>query len=260
MRLKSHEWGSVGSPPVVCLHGVRSHGRLFRRLAEERLAARFSVVAFDLRGHGRSDWGPPWDLAAHVGDLEETAAAIGIERAVLIGHSFGGRLAMELAARRPDLVDRLLLLDPVIWVPPPIALERAELERADRSFASVEEAIELRAESGRLHHTPRELLEEEMAEHLVPSDDGRLRYRYAQSSVVAAFGEMAKSPPPFEKLRLPTLLVRGAQTDVVPDLFVEVYCEGLGDLLEVGTVPGGHHVLWDAFAETADTVEKFLTV
>lgn len=258
MRLKSHEWGAAGLPPIVCLHGVRSHGRLFRKLAEERLAGRFRVVAFDLRGHGRSDWDPPWDLAAHLGDLEETAAAIGVERAVWIGHSFGGRLAMELTARRPDLVDRLALLDPAIWVPPPIALDRAELERADRSFASAEEAIEARIESGGLRHTPRELLEEDMAEHLVPSDDGRLRYRYLRSSVVAAFGEMAKSPPPFEKLRLPTLLVRGAQTDVVPDPLVEVYRDGLGDLLEIVTVPGGHNVLWDSLTETADAVERFL--
>lgn len=243
----------------MCLHGVRSHGRLFRRLAEERLAARFRVVAVDLRGHGRSDWEPPWDLDAHLGDLEETAAAAGITRATWIGHSFGGRLAIELAARRPDLVDRLVLLDPVIWVPPPIALDRAETERADRSFRSTDEAIELRIAASRLHHTPRELLEEEMLEHLVSCADGRLRYRYTQSSVVAAFAEMAKSPPPFEKLRLPTLLVLGDRTDVVPEQLVDVYREGIGDLLERETVAGGHNVLWDSFDETADAVERYLT-
>lgn len=258
MRLNVHEWGDAGSPPVVCVHGVRSHGRLFRRLAEERLAARYRVVAVDLRGHGRSDWEPPWDLDAHLGDLEETAAAAGITRAAWIGHSFGGRLSMELAASRPHLVDRLVLLDPAIWVPPPIALDRAEIERADRSFGSADEAIELRIAGGGLRHTPRDLLEEEMAENLVRSQDGRLRYRYLQSSVVAAFGEMAKSPPPFEKLRLPTLLVRGDRTDVVPEPLVSVYRDGLGNLLEVVTVPGGHSVLWDAFDQSADAVERFL--
>jgi lipase len=258
VRLHWYEWGDAGSSPVVCLHGVLAHGRRFRKLAEERLAASFRVVALDLRGHGHSDWEPPWDLDAHLADLEETAAALGIDRAIWIGHSFGGRLSMELAARRPDLVDRLVLLDPAIWVPPPIALQRAEAERADRSFSSVEEAIERRLGTGGLHHTPRELLEEEMADHLVASEDGLLRYRYAQSSVVAAYGELAKSPPPFEKLRVPTLLVRGASTDVVPEPFLEVYREGLGDLLEVATVPGGHIVLWDGFAETADAIEDFL--
>jgi lipase len=258
MRLHVTEWGDAESPPLVCLHGVTAHGRRFQKLAEERLAARFRVVALDLRGHGHSDWEPPWDLDSHLGDVEESAAALGIDRAIWIGHSFGGRLTMELTARRPDLVDRVVLLDPAIWVPPPIALDRAEVERAERSFSSVDEAIERRQASGGLFHTPRERLEEEMAAHLVPSEDGRLRYRYSQSAVVAAYGEMAKSPPPFEKLRVPTLLVHGASSDVVPEPFLEVYRDGLGDALEVAAVPGGHIVLWDAFDETADAIDRFL--
>jgi lipase len=259
MRLHVHEWGEPGAPPVVCLHGVIGHGRVFRKLAEERLADRFRVLAFDLRGHGRSDPEPPWDLATHLDDLLETAQAFGIGTAAWIGHSFGGRLVMELTARSPVRVEHAVLLDPAIWVPPQAALERAEAERADRSFASVEAAIEARTVSSGLRHTPRELLNEEMAEHLVVHPDGRLRYRYVRSAVVAAYGEMAKAPPPFESLRVPTLLVRGASTDVVPEVFVDVYREGLGDLFAVATVPGGHSVLWDAFADTAEAIERFLT-
>src|SRR6266540_2047428 len=63
MELHVHEWGDSGSPPVVCLHGVNAHGRRFRRLAEDRLAARFHVLSPDLRGHGYSDWDPPWSIA-----------------------------------------------------------------------------------------------------------------------------------------------------------------------------------------------------
>ncbi|MGH3104380.1 MAG: alpha/beta fold hydrolase [Gaiellaceae bacterium] len=258
MRLHVHEWGDPGAPPLVCLHGVRGHGRVFRKLAEERLAARFRVVAFDLRGHGRSDDDPPWDLGAHLEDLEDTADAHGLARAVWLGHSFGGRLVMELVARAPERVERAVLLDPAIWAPPQTGRERAEGERPDRSYGSVEEAIVQRIVDSRLHHTPRALLAEEMDEHLLRSDDGRFRYRYCQSSVVTAYGEMSKPPPDFSALRLPTLLVRGALTDVVPEIFLDVYREGVGDALEVETVPGGHNVLWDAFAETADAVERYL--
>ena len=62
MRLNTHEWGDPSAPPVVCLHGVTGHGLRFRRLAEERLADRFHVVAADLRGHGHSTWDEPWDI------------------------------------------------------------------------------------------------------------------------------------------------------------------------------------------------------
>ena len=87
MSLARHEWGEPTLPPLVCLHGVTSHGRHFARLAE-RLADRFHVVALDLRGHGDSTWEPPWHLEQHVADVLEAAPP---GPAVWLGHSFGGR-------------------------------------------------------------------------------------------------------------------------------------------------------------------------
>ena len=254
MSLHVHEWGDRSSPAVVCLHGVLAHGGRFRRLAQERLADRYRVLAPDLRGHGRSVWEPPWTLAQHVADVEETLAAAGVERAAFVGHSFGGRLTLELTAR--GVVERSVLLDPAVWVPPPIALERAEEERADRSFADVEEAVEARRPTAKL--APRDFLETEIAEHLVRDVGGRWRYRYSQSAVIAAYGELSQPPPDWEKVRVPTLLVVGSETDVVPTAVVDVLRFELGERLEVVTVPGGHIPLWDAFEQTADAVDAFL--
>ena len=258
MVLHLHEWGDPEAPAIVCIHGVTGHGRRFRQLAEEHLASRFRVLAPDLRGHGRSDYDPPWSIDDHLRDLVETTERAGVEHAVWLGHSFGGRLVLELVAREPERVDRAVLLDPAVWVPPPLALERAEHERVDRYFASVEDAILARLEADAGVHTPRAFVEEEMAEHLVRSN-GSLSFRYCRSAVVAAFGEMAKSPPPFERLRLPTLIVRGAESMVVPDILLEVYRDGIGELLEVVTVPGGHTIFWDAYAQTAQAVLDFLS-
>jgi lipase len=232
---------------------VNAHGQRFRRIAE-RLPGR-RVVAVDLRGHGHSEWEPPWDLATHVDDLLETADALGIERASWIGHSFGGRLTIEVAARATDRVERAVLLDPAVWVPPPTALERAEQEREDRSFASLEEAIRLRRETAQLAQPG--MLEEEMDQHLSPDGSGRFRYRYSQSAVVAAFGEMAK-PPPLEGLAgTPTLIVRAPEADICPDPIVDV-CRSAIPGLEVVDVPGGHIVMWDALDETVEAVARFL--
>lgn len=249
-----HEWGQRDAPPVVCLHGVLAHGARFRRLAEERLAGRFRVLAPDLRGHGRSTWEPPWTLARHVADLEETLAAAGLERAAFVGHSFGGRLTLELTAL--GVVERSVLLDPAVWVPPPIALRRAEEARAAPVFASPDEALDARHSTAQL--APRELLEEEVAEHLVESADGSWRWRYSPSAVVAAYGELSQPPPSWEHVQVPTLLVVGAETDVVPQAVVDALRFELGDLLEVVTVPGGHIPLWDAYDQTADAIERFL--
>jgi lipase len=255
MVLHVYEWGDAGAPPVVCLHGVRAHGLRYRRLAE-RLAGRRRVIALDLRGHGHSDWEPPWDVDTHVDDVLETVDALGIEQAAWVGHSFGGRLVLELAARVPDRMERAVLLDPAVWVPPPIAQQRAEEERVERSFATVAEAIERRREGVPL--APDEFLEEEMEAHLVLHEDGRYRLRYSQSAVVAAFGEMAKPPPLEAACRVPTLMVRAPGGQVAVDAIVDMCRAAYGELLEVVDVDGGHTVMWDAFDETARAVEEFL--
>jgi lipase len=213
------------------------------------------VVAVDLRGHGHSDWDPPWDLEAHVGDVSDTLDALGLARVDVVGHSFGGRLALELAARHPTRVGRLALLDPAVWVPPPVALERAEGHRHDDSYADVEEAIQARLAIGTTS-TRRDFLADELPEHLESGPDGRLRYRYSRSAVIAAYGEMAKSPP-LENVHARVLLIRGVESDVLPDVLVEAVLARLPSA-EAVTVPGGHIVLWDAFAETGQALHRFL--
>jgi lipase len=186
VTLALHEWGDADGPRLVCLHGVTSHGRHFAKLAE-RLPAHH-VLAPDLLGHGFSPFEPPWDLDAHVEAVVET---VGNEPAVLVGHSFGGRVALELAALAPSHVPGLVLLDPAILLPDAIALFAAENARKERAYVSFAEAIDRRYDESQLHSTPRDLLEDELRHHLAESDDGLWRYRYCQSAVVAAYGEMA---------------------------------------------------------------------
>ena len=148
-----------------------------------------------------------------------------------------------------------MLLDPVVWVPPAIMLERAERARHERSFANEDEARAERAEASPL--APRDLIDEEFREHLVEGEDGRLRFRYSQAAVVAALGELAQRPPDWELLQVPALLVVGADTDVTVPAVVDALRTELGGL-EVVTVPGRHVVLWDAYEETANAIGTFL--
>ena len=232
---------------------MQAHGGRFRRLAEERLG-QFHVLAPDLRGHGRSGWEEPWTLAAHLDDLLETLA----EPAAWIGHSFGGRLVLELAAGQPELVQRAILLDPALLVPPDYAQLLADQElETDRAFESPETAIELA--SGDYPDTPREIVEEEVRAHLERHDDGRWRWRYSREAVAVGFVEVGKQPPRFERLRAPTLVVAGIDSKFVSVGEAHLFRRVLGDRFELAVVTGGHRVLWDAFEETADAVERFLT-
>lgn len=254
MTLAVRVWGDADQRRVVCLHGVTGHGRHFARLAE-RLAPWFHVLAPDLIGHGDSPYEPPWSIDAHLSAIVE---ALGDGPATWIGHSFGARLGHELAARSPSLVERLVHLDPAILLPAHVALFAAENARKERVYGSFEDAVEGRYEESSLHGAPRELLETELAEHLVPSASGEWRYRYCQAAVVAAYGEMASEPAPFEATRVPTLLVLGVHSYLPYDHLLDAHRTALADLLHVVSVDGGHTVLWDAFDETANAVSAFL--
>jgi lipase len=252
MRLHVNEWGDPDAPPLVCLHGVSGHGRRFRRLAEERLASRFHVLAPDLRGHGRSGWEPPWSIVQLVQDVVETAGS----PATWLGHSLGGRLVLELAARFPGLVERAVLLDPAIHVLPAVALNLAEQQCQDVSFGSIDEAIEARRATVAL--APREFLEEEMGEHLERGADGRLRYRHSRAAAASLYGELATTPVPPDRLGVPTLLVYAPDFGLVRAEQLVEYRRALGDRLEVVEAPGGHIVFWDAYDRTADAIDTFL--
>jgi lipase len=250
VRLHVHEWGDADAPPLVCLHGVTGHGERFKQLAEERWAESFRVIAPDLRGHGRSGWEPPWTFPTHVADIVETLDALGVAQSDWVGHSFGGRLLLELAAAHPDRIRRAVLLDPAIDLLPHIAQFAAELELIEPVFDSVEAYVDERATA----LTDRARMTADLAGYFDPQPDGRVRRRTSQAAVISIFGELASAPPSPETLTAPALLLFAPEYGLVRDEHLAAYA----DRVEVLTVPGMHHQMWDAFDATADAVDRFL--
>jgi lipase len=246
--LHVHSWGDPAAAPLVCLHGVTGHGERFKRLAEERWADEFHVIAPDLRGHARSGYEPPWTFPTHVADLVETVDALGIEQADWVGHSFGGRLVLELAARHPERIRRGVLLDPAIQILPHIALVAADAERPDPIYESIDDYADQRPDS------PREVVLEDARQHCETLADGRLRRRTCQPAAVSIFGELASEPPPPDTLRVPTLLIHAPAYGLVREEQLADYAQHVETL----RVPGMHMVMWDAFDEVADAVLQFL--
>jgi pimeloyl-ACP methyl ester carboxylesterase len=104
-------WGSRG-PVVLCVHGMTSSRLSWQRLAEH-LQDRFRVVAYDQRGHGDSaKVHGPMALARGVRDVENVATALGEPIDLLIGHSWGGAIAIQAGMRMA--VWRVAAIDPMI--------------------------------------------------------------------------------------------------------------------------------------------------
>jgi lipase len=248
MVLHCYEWGDPAAPPVICLHGVTGHGRRFERLAQECWGEEFRVVAPDLRGHGRSGYEPPWTFPTHVADLIETLDALEIDAAHWVGHSFGGRLILELSAYHPARVRRAVLLDPAIQILPHVALAASDAERPDAIYESLDDYADRRPDS------PREFALEDARAHCETVADGRIRRRTCQPAAVSIFAELASEPPPPETLRAPTLLIHAPAYGLVRDEQLTAYAGSIETL----AVPGMHMVIWDAFDEVAAAVPEFL--
>jgi lipase len=256
MLLRTHSWGDPAASAVVCLHGLAQHGGVFAELGTTLAERGHFVVAVDLRGHGESGREPPWDGETHLADVFETLAERKVERLIWIGHSFGGRLAAAAAVREPERSERVVLLDPGLEVPPDKALQGAEIDRLDWSFATVEGAVNVLLTGPSIVATPREVVVAYAREDVIQGADGRYRFRFCPSAAVVAWSEMTRPAPAVA--RLPTLVVRAAVPLVYGEDQARRYEEELGDLLTTVTVPNGHNLLWESPRETIDAVTGFL--
>ena len=98
------------APPLVVAHGLFGSARNFATLGK-RLAADRRVILVDMRNHGDSPWDDDVGYVAMAGDLARTIETLAGGRAVMLGHSMGGKAAMALALLRPELLAGLIIAD-----------------------------------------------------------------------------------------------------------------------------------------------------
>lgn len=116
MRLNAIEAGA--GPPVVLLHGLFGAARNWGAI-QKALAPAHRVLALDLRNHGASPRAAAMDYATLAADVAETLEGAGLGPAAVVGHSMGGKVAMQLALSHPGAVARLVVADiaPVAYPP-----------------------------------------------------------------------------------------------------------------------------------------------
>ena len=113
VRLAFDDEGS-GSPPLVFVHGIGSNGRFWSSQVEH-FRRRHRVLAVDLRGHARSDSPEQaYTIRGFADDVGWVCSELGVELPLVIGHSLGGLVALELAATRSAAVAAVVLIDSVL--------------------------------------------------------------------------------------------------------------------------------------------------
>jgi lipase len=250
--LNVHVFGPDDGRPVLALHGVTGHALRWAVLAEQLPELR--LIAVDLRGHGHSPWTPPWGFEQHVEDALGVLDAHGLERVPVLGHSYGGAIALHLARAAPERVERLILVDPALGLDPQDMLEAADETCPGEFYPDLAAARAERAR--RWEGIPDALVDAEIEHHLF-EEGGRWRYRYSTPAVVAAWSEVSRPAitPPSD---MPTLLLPAAKADYVDPAWVERLRAELGERLTVQEMDTAHMVYLEQPAETAAAIRAFL--
>ena len=211
-------WGPQDAPPLLLLHARGADGADWAEAAPALAAGPRRVYAPDLRGHGRSDWPGGYAYEAMRDDVLAFLRALGIARADVVGHSLGGAVACLLAQDSPRLVRRLVLED----VPAPFPLDppRPPAERPD----------------------------------------GDLPYDWA---MILATDEQRNAPDPvwwdhMGRITMPTLLIGGGPTSLIPQEQIAALAEPLADARRV-TIDAGHLVHEARPEEFLAAVGEFLS-
>jgi esterase len=258
------EWGDPAGRPIVLLHGITGHARTWDRLASD-LTHAFRVIALDQRGHGDSPAAPDGDYATGTmaRDLGAFADALGLGTFPLLGLSMGGRVAMAFAGAQPARVERLVIVDigPDIHLP---GLQRVRSMMAGSSerIESVEQAMEYvrranpRCDAAELRHR---------IEHgLKRLPDGALAWKYdrglREMMRAGARREDMDLWAPLGCVTCPTLLVRGAESDILSPEIAKKMMQVLADGRLIEIAEAGHSVPGDQPAAFARAVRAFLGV
>ncbi len=109
MELYYQDYGS--GPPLIILHGLLGAGGNWHTLSRTAFAPHFHVFAVDQRSHGRSPHAEPLSYAAMASDVRDFMDQRGLASAHVLGHSMGGKTAMQTALSYPEHVDRLVVVD-----------------------------------------------------------------------------------------------------------------------------------------------------
>lgn len=108
--VRHHQHPDPQAPTVLLLHGWTASADLQFFMAYEELAAAYSFIAVDHRGHGRGLRSmQPFQLEDAADDAAEVVRALGVERVITVGYSMGGPISLHLARRHPDLVAGLVV-------------------------------------------------------------------------------------------------------------------------------------------------------
>jgi pimeloyl-ACP methyl ester carboxylesterase len=257
LSLHALEWSREGTL-LLFLHGFGNDAHVWDWCAPT-FAPHYRVVALDHRGHGQSDRDPEtrYDHETMAHDVAAAMDALGAARAVIVGHSLGGRVAMRFAGMHPERLAGLVIVDsaPELDARGTTRI-RLDVQQQDPSFASLSDYEKVLQRQYPV--TKPEMLNKLAGHWAQQRPDGRFELRLDPAFMRGRSGQSEEELARWseteakhlwsalEKLPCPALVVRGAASDV---LSADVADKMADDVLKNGKLEvvarAGHSVMLD---------------
>lgn len=254
-------FGSDGRTPVIILHGLSFFSYDWREVAAV-IASDREVVAVDMRGFGESDWSPSrnYGLETMTNDVITVLDALHWKRAVLMGHSFGGRVCVATAGRRAERTAGLVLVD---FAPDLAPLGRRHVaERIGRQpdvFASIDDCMRYHNENpnDRVRRARWEAFLKKTDQGYVLKRDLHFRdnFRRTLEGKPSAVPEFLW--PILGEIKVPILMVRGRDSDMFAAETMHKV-RATNPAIRIVEIAGGHDLAKDNSQGVSQVINEFL--
>lgn len=238
MTVNIHATETGSGPDVVLIHGLFGMGSNLGALARS-LQDRFRVHSVDLPNHGRSSWMVPANIPGMAQALLSWMDHRGLGSASMVGHSLGGKVAMELALRHSTRVEALVVADisPVAYP----AHHRNEFA----ALAAVDQAhCRSRAEAGEImaQYLENEMVIQFLLMNLARNTDGSYGWRFNLSEIVASYEAIRAAIDGGANYGSPVLFIKGGDSDYILEKHRDIIL-ALFPAAQLKVMPGCGHWL-----------------
>ena len=223
-RINYQIFGQASSPKLVFLHGIMGQGRNWGSLAK-KLAKDFQCLIYDQRGHGRSKAPERFEWGGFSQDLKELLNYLEWTQPIhLVGHSMGGRVALDFANLYPESLEKLVIIDispSANWESMASILEK--LDFVPTPFVSRQEARAF-MDHQFLEKFPNKMVKEFFYTNLI-DQGGRVDWIFSKSMVrqILETSRYQDEWAAFKSLKCPTLYIRGGDSlDLKESEFTQV--------------------------------------
>jgi esterase len=235
MRLHFKRYGD--GEPLIILHGLFGSLDNWHSMST-KLAARFQVLAVDQRNHGASPHSPEMSYPIMADDLDELMRAEGLARAHVMGHSMGGKTAMQFALRYPHLVENLVVVDiaPRVYSPRHAKILEALLALDLAAFQTRKQIEDALAPAIPELGTRRFLLK-----NLTRGSEGHFAWKFGLREINVSYEWLSEAPTSEKPYEKPALFIRGESSDFLKADELSLVRE-LFPKAELRTIPAAAHL------------------